>query len=218
VRLVIVGLKEVRVVRGEHRKPEFIPELEDLLVQLRLTVRVVALHLQVVPAVEQIGVPRSGFPGAGPVVRLEVARHLSGHARRGDDESLVVLRQDLTVHTGLVVEALRVPHGRELHQVLVALQVAGQKDQVVVGAFALSGAGAVPSITGRYIRLHPDDGLEALFGGLLVEAPGSEHAAVVGECQPRHLELFRLPDQVANAVGAVEEGILGVSMEVDEAH
>ena len=62
------------------------------------------------------------------------------------------------------------------------------------------------------------DGLDALPLGRLVEGPGAEHAAVVREGQAGHLELLGPADQVADAVGAVEEGVLGVGVEVDEAH
>jgi hypothetical protein len=41
---------------------------------------------------------------------------------------------------------------------------------------------------------------------------------MVGERQRRHLVLLGLPDQISDPVGAVEQGVLGVGVEVYEAH
>ena len=185
VGLVVLGLEEVGVVGGHHRQAQLVGQGEDLPVELGLPLGVVGLHLQVVAAVEEVGVPLGGLAGAVHVVGHEVAGHLPGQARRGDDDALVVPGQHLPVHAGPVVEALGVPDGGELHQVAVAHQVPGQEHQVVVGALALAGAGAVPAVAGRHVGLHADDGLEAFLARGLVEGPGAEHAAVVREGQAR---------------------------------
>ena len=176
------------------------------------------LHLHVVPAVEQVGVPLGGFLGGLPVVGHEVARHLAGHARRRHHEPLVVPGKHLPVDAGLVVEALRVADRGQLHQVAVPLHVPGEQDQMVVRALTLTGAGLVPAVSRGDVGLHPDDGLQPFLPRPLVEVPGAEHAPVVGERQAGHLLLFRLANQVRQAVRAVEKGVLRVGVEVDEAH
>jgi hypothetical protein len=152
------------------------------------------------------------------VVGHEVARHLTGHARRRDDDPLVMPGQHLAVDARLVVEPLRVSDGGELHQVPVPDEVARQEHQVVVGPVSLAGAGSVAAVSGRDVRFHPDDRLQPFLRRHLVEIPRAEHAAVIGEREPRHLVLFRLAHEVRQAVRAVEEGELGVGVKVDEAH
>ena len=89
---------------------------------------------------------------------------------------------------------------------------------MVIRAIALASPGTVATVAGRNVRLHPDDRLDALFPGHLVEGPCPEHAAMVGEGEPGHLVLGRLSDQVTKAIRAVEERVFGVRVEVDEAH
>ena len=136
--VVITRHEEVRVVREHHGQVELRAELEDLLIQSSLPRRVMCLNLEVVPTVEEVCVPLSGFFCAGPVVHLEMSSDFSGHARRRNDDPFVVLCEDLAIDARFVIEALRVSQRGELDQVLVALHVAGEKNQVVVGAISLA--------------------------------------------------------------------------------
>ena len=61
-------------------------------------------------------------------------------------------------------------------------------------------------------------GLMPFFPGGLLEGPGPEEAAVVGEGQRRHLELLGPANQVRDPVGSVQEGVFGVGVKVDEGH
>jgi hypothetical protein len=217
VRLVVLGRQEVRVVRGDDGQPELIGEREDLCVELRLTRRVVRLDLEVVAAVEEVRVPLGRGARALGVAGDEVAGDLAGHARRRDDDPLVVAGQDLAVDARAVVEALRVADRGELDEVLVADAVTGEQHQMVVRPLALSRPGAVAAVAGGDVGLHPQNRLDPLLPRGLVEGPRAEHAPVVGEREPRHLVLLGLSDQVVDAVGPVEERVLRVRMEVDEA-
>ena len=171
---------------------------------MRLAVGVVRLHLQVVAVLERFGVPGGRFPGALRVVGRQVARDLTRHAGGAHDQPPRVAGQHFPVHTRAVVEALRVSDGRQLYQVLVALHVPGQNHEVVVGPFSLAGFGAVSAVAGRDVGLHADDRLEAGGAGLFLEGPHAEQAPVVRERERRHLELLGLPDQVRDAIRAVE--------------
>ena len=65
--LVVAGLEEVRVVRGEQREIEIVGEREDLRVQIGLARSTVRLDLEVVAAGEGLGVPGGRLPGRLPV-------------------------------------------------------------------------------------------------------------------------------------------------------
>jgi hypothetical protein len=67
-----------------------------------------------------------------------------------------------------------------------------------------------------HVDLAADDGLDALLGGLLRELDGAGERAVVGERDGGHLELGGAGGELRNAAGSVENGVLGVDVEVDE--
>jgi hypothetical protein len=81
-------------------------------------------------------------------------------------------------------------------------------------------AGAAPgaSIPRGHVSLHPDNGLEIVSPGQLLECPGSVEVAMIRDGQRRLLELDSPPNEVFESVGAVEQRILGMAMEVDERH
>ncbi len=180
--------------------------------------RLVRLDLEVVAVLEDVRVPARRLARRSLVVGHEVLGDLAGQARRGDDDPLVVLREQLAVDAGLGVEALGVGQRRELDQVPVPDRVAGQKDQVVVGL----GVGRRPPtgapIPGRHVRLHPDDRLDSRLSRLLLELPGRVEVTVIGDRQRGLLELLGPADQVIDSVGAVEEGKLRVAVQMDEGH
>ena len=61
-------------------------------------------------------------------------------------------------------------------------------------------------------RLHPTG-----FTGS-IEIHGSEHIAMIGHRQGRHTCCRNMRDEVLNLVRPIEQRILGMRMEVDEAH
>jgi len=214
---VVLGPEEVDVVRRHDGEPELVGEAEDPLVQLVLPLRVVGLDLEIVAVAEDLGVPRGRRPGLVPPVRHEVLRHLAREAGRGHDHPFGVPLQHLPVDAGAMVEPLHVPDGGQLDEVPVALEVACEEHEMVVRPLPPRRA-PVPPVARRDVRLHPEDRLDPGLARHLLELPRAEHAAVVGERDGGHLELLRPPHQVAEAVGAVEEGVLAVRVEMDERH
>ena len=89
MRVVVVAREEVRVVRRDDRQAELVGELEDALVELRLALGVVRLHLEVVAVLEDVGVPRRGLARAARRRRpCRCVRDLARQARGGDDRAL----------------------------------------------------------------------------------------------------------------------------------
>ena len=76
----------------------------------------------------------------------------------------------------------------------------------------------VAAASGRYISLHPDDGIDARFGGFFLKLPCAMHVAVIGDGECGLLELERTSDQVIDPICAVEEGVLGVAVKMNEGH
>jgi hypothetical protein len=115
-----------------------------------------------------------------------------------------------------VVEALEVRVGDELEEVPVAGLVAHEDREVAVLLLVLPGRAVEPAGRG-------DVGLDAhdrLHAGLLpgrVEVERPEHHAVVGHGERRHPELGGPVEHVADAGRPVEERILRMRVQVDEA-
>jgi hypothetical protein len=84
--------------------------------------------------------------------------------------------------------------------------------------FAISFAFLDAPVTGRDIRLHPYQGTDACLVCFFLELPRPVHVAMIGDCEGRHFELERPFDQVIDSICAVEEGIFGVTVEMDEGH
>ena len=132
VRIVIFGAQEVRVVRGDDRKVQLLREPEHFRVELLLLARLVRLHLEVIAVLEDVRVPLRGLLCVVEPVLEKMPRHLARHACGRHDDPLIVLFEQLAIHTRLAVESLGVRERRELDQVLVPDPVAREEDQVVV--------------------------------------------------------------------------------------
>jgi len=92
---------------------------------------------------------------------------------------------------------LGVAYGRELTEILVALEVTGEQNKMVVCSVSWPTPRAITTVSGCYVGFHPDDRLETLFSSHLVEIPRAKHAAVVGQGERRHFVFRRLANEVA---------------------
>ncbi len=76
--------------------------------------------------------------------------------------------------------------------------------------------GLVRAVLGRDIGLTTQDGLDALGLGCPVEGHGAEEVAVVGDGDGVHPEGFHALDEFVEPVAAVEQGVFGMEVEMDE--
>ena len=120
-------------------------------------------------------------------------------------------REQVLIDAGLVVEAFEVGGGDQVDEVAVAFLVFAEQDQVVVAVGI--GAGLVALL--RDVDFAADDGLDALCLGGVVELDRAEEIAVVGHGDGGHF-LFDDVHELADFAGSVEQGIIGVAVEVDE--
>ncbi len=127
-----------------------------------------------------------------------------------------MLRQEFVVNARVVVEALQLGRAGNFEQVLVAGLVFGQ-EQEMIGFFVLFGV-AVAHGTRRHVCFHPDDGFDFRFDGCVVELDDPEHGSVVGEGHGGHSHLFGALHQFVNFAEAVQQGVFGMVVEVDEGH
>ena len=210
---------EMHVVRSDDLHPVLLRQLEDDLVVDHLIIidfprqarnlRLVEHHLQVVVVAEHLLVPLDDFIDLFHVAGKDGARDLTRHAGGAADQALVVLLQHLMADAGTVVHALDVRRGHDLHEVLVALVVLRQQDQVVI-ALLLH-----PVVPHRHVRLAPDDRLHRrMLLRVLEELLHSVHVPMVRDRQPGHPELLGAVEQVVDGRLAVQDGILGMYVQM----
>ena len=226
VRLRVLLERVVQVVRGDDPDAEVTAEVELVSQDLALVADAVVLHLdEVVVGAEDVAVlggRRAGAIGL-PVEQLD--RDLARQAARQAGDALGMLGHELLVHARPVVEALEIGGGDELQQVAIAGLVPSEQGEVVVLLLALSGVAIEPR-SRRHVGLDPDDGLDARGPRDLEELQRPEHRAVIGDGDRGHAEALRLGEdrrrpgvrrRRLDAGGTVEQGVLGVGVEMDEA-
>ena len=70
----------------------------------------------------------------------------------------------------------------------------------------------------RDVDLAADHGMDAAGLGGVIELDGAEQVAVIGHGDRRHLLFDRDLHQLVDIAGAVEQGIVGVAMKMNERH
>jgi hypothetical protein len=115
-----------------------------------------------------------------------------------------------------VIKAFEITDGCQADKIAIPLGITRQHDKVVIIPFPFSQPDT--PITGRDVGLHAENGFEIVFARELLEGPGAEHAAVIGERQCRHAQIEAAPDQVIDAIRPVKKRILAVCMKMYEGH
>src|SRR2546426_762326 len=87
----------------------------------------------------------------------------------------------------------------------------------VAGCFG-RGALTLVAVAEGEVRLEAEDGPDLARPGLGVELPRPVQVAVVGDRERVHAQRLDPVEQFGDPVGAVEEGVLAVGVEVNERH
>ncbi len=206
----VVGADEAHAHLGGH--------LRDLGVELLLRHAVVRrdallLDLEVEVVAEQAGVGFGPSPRRGEVALLDRLAHDAAHACRGAHEAFVMLLEQRQVDARLVVEPARGRLAHDRHEVAVARLVLREQQQVEQRRLALAPGARLR----REVRLTPDDRLDPALLGCAVELDGAVHGAVVGERDGVLSDLGGAGYQTGDAGMPVEERVLRVRVQVDEA-
>ena len=191
-------LQVVGVVRADHERADLFGDLQEPRRHTLLLLHPVVDHLdEEVLLAEDILILARHAERLIVVVPQKEAVDLASQTRRRADQSRAVLREQLLVHAGAVVEPFEIRLAGEFDEVAVALKVLGQKEQVI-GGFPRAVALAVEAAIGRHVHLAADDGLDAGRLGLAVELERAEEIAVVGDRDGAHPAVFRALDEVVD--------------------
>ena len=218
-------IDEVRVVCTDEFDVQFLGKLYQCVIDEALSLvglvigscygRLVALQFQVVIVTKHALEPLDGLTCLGHLAAHDELRHLASQTGRAADDTLVVLLQFAMVGSGMIVHALGPGVGDDFDEVLVALQVLGQQNQVVA---VISLVTAVMAVLPGYIHLAAEDRLEqffALLGALTVEFADivmelfdAIHVAVVGNRHATHAVGHCLVDQGTHGRHAIKNRVL----------
>ncbi len=220
----VVGADELDAVLLRHLDEELVVRFL-LLVALWIVERIlrdVALEFQIVVVAEQVLMPQDSHLGSCNVARLELLGHLATDARRTADQVLVVFFKHVVVDTRTHVVAIDPADRHRLDKVLVAGLVLGQQDKVPTRAVLL--ALLLVQRATRHIDLASENRLDGRQSGLLAllvvalgdveELLDSEHVAVVGDGESRHIVVRSLVPEPRNLALPVEQRIFSVNVKV----
>ncbi len=214
LRAVIFLFEIVRVVGGDQRDAGFGREAAGERHHLAVFFELVVLDFEEkVAAAEDVqvfvGEAAGLFVPVGGQRFADVAFQAAGQR----DEPLAVLRQQRLVDAGLVIEAFQAGGGGQADEVAIAFLGFAQQRQVVVGSvgFVLD-----PAVVARDVDFAADDRVHAVLLGGEVELRGAEEIAVIGYRYRRLLQALNELHQAGNLAGAVEQRVVGVTVQVDE--
>ena len=132
------------------------------------------------------------------------------------DQTVLVRRQEFLVDARLVIIALQMRRGGQPDEVLVAGLILGQQAEMMINIPAAAAGFLLQPAARGDINLAADDGFDALFPRRLVEINHPVHGAVVGDGEGGKFQFMGLVHQPVQPAGAIEQGILGVQMEMNK--
>jgi len=150
----------------------------------------------------------------GEVVRLDGHVDLALETTAQANQTGRVFRQQFLVDPRLVMEPVEVRDRDHLHQVAITGFILRQESEMV-GGIALVRR-PVFDRARRHVSLATDDRLYPRVGRRLVKLNRAMQIPVIGDRDRGHLEVLRLFHQLLHSHRAVEEGVFGVEMQVNE--
>ncbi|OQC05535.1 MAG: hypothetical protein BWX80_02008 [Candidatus Hydrogenedentes bacterium ADurb.Bin101] len=145
--------------------------------------------------------------------RQQHAGNASVKTGRRRDQSLMVFFQQRDIDARFIVPAFQVGLRTQLAQIVVALFVLAQEQEVVAGFLAAFGRFIEP-VCGRHVYFAPQNGFDAFLLGLLAELKQPEYRSVVRYGACRHIILRAALDQFLGLGQAVQQAEMTVQMKV----
>ena len=163
--------------------------------------------------------PLDGLTGSGNVALQNLGRHLTSDTGRTDNQVLMIFLQFHPVGTRTVIETVDPRVADQLDEVLVAIGILGQYDQVVTAQVLLMFLQTLIATT-SHIHLTAEDGFERFESFFLttlvhvvtdiVKFLDAEHITVVGDGHAFHAVVDCLIDEPFDTRLSVENGVVGM--------
>ena len=214
LRVGVVFAEIVAVVGGDQRQAEIFFQLEQAGMDAVLQLQALVLNLEIeIIFAENVGVGSGGGAGGVVVVLHQALGDFALQAAGEADQASGMLGKKLLADARLVVEAVQRSLRGDLDQIAVALFVFGEHQQMVVGvAF---GRGAVIVLFAD-VKFAADDRLDAVLVRRVDEMHRAKNIAVVGHGHGGHAQFLYALAELFDVASAVEHGIVGMQVQVDE--
>ena len=205
----------VAVVGCHHTKPALARKAVKLRQDLLLLHHAVILQLdKEVILTKQACIFHGGLLGSSIIARRQLARNLARKACGKRDQPLVVRTQQLGIHARFAVKPFRKAFGYKGDQILIALLVFTQKNQVIRPC--LAALGLFKSRTRGNVDLTADNGLDACFFARFIKLHHTVHSAVVGNGDSVVSAFGSACGDIRNTACAVQQTVFAVQMQVYE--
>ena len=227
MRVVLVGGEEVGIVVADNRQIEFACDanqvridgvlLGDVVLQLDIKARTRR------PIGKDAPMPFAHRNCALPVCLVlglleldEVVRKLRPEMPIDRNQTIAACLKQRTIHARLVIKPGEVSLRGEAHEIAPA-RVGFREEHQVVAAIRDTREGPVAPIARGDVGLAPQDGFDARGPGGFEKGQRTEQVAMVGHCNRVHAEGLDPGDQAVQAVASIEQRILRMQVQVDEA-
>ena len=218
VRLGVLRVSVVDIIRGNQRYAELLAHAQQRRVDCPLVGNAVILQLKEIIALsETLLISLRGLLCLLIEPFCQEPWHLARKTRGERDQALVILPQHLHIHARSVVIPLGKALADDLHQIGIARIVLRQQHEVVIPLIPAADL-LVKARVRRDIDLAAEDRLDAVRLCLLIEINHAVHDAVVRDRRAVHAKLLDALDILPDLVGAVEQTILRMYMQMCKCH
>ena len=217
LRVRVVLAEIVAVVGGDQRKAKIFFQTEQVGVDAVFLFQALVLNFQEeIVRAENIAVGGGRIPGRVVVVFHQAFGDFAFQAAGKSDQSFGVLGQKLLAHPRLVIEAAQRGFRGDLGQIAVAFLVFRENQKMVISVALGWSALDVVVVLLADVELAADDRLHPGLVGGIDEMDRAKDVAMIGHGHRGHPELFHALDKLLHVAGAVEHGIVGMEVQVDE--
>ena len=188
-------------------------KLNKSLVGLNLLLHAVVLNFnkEIIPA-KNLQIILQGLFRPVHIATENPGRNFPRNAGAEANNAIMILTQQFFVYTGLVIHALNIGLGNQLHQILVASFIFSQQNKVIV--LCTIHLKILPTIPGSHINLAANNGIYALRLGSLIKINNTEHIAMVSNGQVLHSQLLGPLHQWLYSVCPIQQAILSMNMQM----
>src|SRR5579862_8529267 len=213
----VVFAEVVTVVGRDQRQAEIFFQTEQIGVDAMFLLQALILNLKKeIVGTKNVAVGCSGIAGGIVIFFHQPLGHFAFQAARESDQTFGVFGEKLLAHPRLVVKPAQRGFGSDLGQVAVAFLAFRENQKMVVGITVGRSALDIVVVLLADVQLAANDGFDAGLVRGIDEMDRAKNVAVVGHGDRRHTHLFDALDKLFDVAGAVEHGVIGMEMQVDE--
>ena len=210
----VVFAEIVAVVGGDKRQTEIFFELEKAGMDAVLLLQTLILNFEIkILLAKNVGKSAGRGPGSVVIIFHQALGHLALQAAGKADQAAGMFGEKLLADARLVIKAVQRSLRGDLYQIAIALFIFGEHEQVVIRV-ALGGGAVI--ILFANIEFAADDRLHARMFGRIHEMDCAKNVAVVSHGHGRHTQLLYALAKFLDITGAIEQGVVGMQMQVNE--